>query len=107
MKQYEVYFKARSGKFIEVSVNYNGRVDEQVGSPLLNSSSKNYNGPVEIKEIESTLMGRELNKITDWEEVLPPFLFADGERQVPTSPGRVMNELFGLGNYEPSAYVRE
>jgi lipoate-protein ligase A len=66
----------------------------------------NYSGPVKMQQLKSLLINRELHKINDWEEVLPPFSNTDGEPDVDASPGKIMNRLFGVGNYEPSVYVR-
>jgi lipoate-protein ligase A len=108
-RQCKIEFTAKHGKFTAVSVDYNDRTvsSEQIELPLLNKLSFNYNGLVEREKIESNLMSRDLHKITDWEQLLPPFLFTDTDRNVAASPGRTMNQLFGMGNYEPSAYVRE
>jgi hypothetical protein len=108
-RQCKIEFTAKHGKFTAVSVDYNDRTvsSEQIELPLLNKLSFNYNGLVESEKIESNLMSRDLHKITDWEQLLPPFLFTDTDRNVAASPGRTMNQLFGMGNYKPSAYVRE
>jgi lipoate-protein ligase A len=58
-----------------------------------------------MEQLKSPLTNRELHKINDWEEVLPPFSGTDGEPEVDASPGKTMNRLFGVGNYEPSVYV--
>ncbi len=106
MRQCKVEFTAKYGKFTEVSVDYNRHVDEQVKPPLLNVLSYNYKGPVNEEGIKSALLSKELHKIADWEEVLPPFLSTYTEQDVPTSPGKALNQLFGVGNYESLAYIR-
>jgi hypothetical protein len=108
-RQCKIEFTVKHGKFTEVSIDYNDRTasSEQIELPLLNKLSFHYNGLVEREKIESNLMSRELHKIIDWEQLLPPFLLTDSDRNVAVSPGRTMNQLFGMGNYEPSAYVRE
>jgi hypothetical protein len=81
-----VEFTAKHGKFTEVSVDYNDR-------------------QANTTQIESYLMSRKLHTITDWENLLPPFLFTDRDNIVTVSPGRAMNKLFGTASYEPSAYA--
>jgi hypothetical protein len=87
-RQCKIEFRAKHGKLTAVSVDYNDRT-------------------VSSEQIRSNLMCRDLHKITDWEQLLPPFHFTDTDPNVAASPGRTMNQLFGMGNYEPSAYVRE
>ena len=60
---------------------------------------------VDGEELRSSFLNRELHKITDWENVLPPFIVNDGERRVTLSPGRELNRLFGSGSYEPTNYI--
>jgi hypothetical protein len=93
MYQFKAEFTAKHGKITELSVDYNGVEDENL--------------------LKSSLLNREIHKVTDWEEVFPSFLdgshrvdVADERRKVLT-PGRGMNELFGAGNYKPSEYVKE
>jgi len=87
----------------EVSVDYNSPVNEHTLSPV---QKNNHNRSIEMDEVNSALLDRDLHKINDWEELLPPFLGPDGERDVDGSPGTAMNQLFGVGNYKPSVYLR-
>ena len=87
----------------EVSVDYYGRVNQHIKSPVQN---KDNDGPVGMEQVIHTLLNRDLHKIIDWEEVLPTFSASDRELDIDASPGKTMNQLFGVGNYEPSAYLR-
>jgi lipoate---protein ligase len=80
-------FTAKHGKITDVSIDYNGQLDR---------------GP-----IESSLLNKDLHQITNWEDFLPPSMIEDGNREVPLGPGRVLNELFGVGSYPPSTYVKD
>jgi lipoate-protein ligase A len=94
MYQFKAEFTAKHGKITELSVDYNSVKDENL--------------------LKSSLLNREIHKVTDWEEVFPSSLdrpprvdVEDQGGEKVLTPGRGMNELFGAGNYFPSEYLRE
>jgi lipoate-protein ligase A len=88
MCQFKAEFTAKHGKIAEVSIDYGGQ-------------------GVDRHDLHSSLLSRELHKVTDWDDVLPPFVDNDGKRHVTLGPGTALNQLFGGGSYDPSLYIRE
>jgi lipoate-protein ligase A len=91
MYKFKAEFTAKHGKITELSIDYNGQVEDE-----------NF--------LKSSLLNRELHRVVDWEDIFPrPAEASGGKEQLEAlhSPGRGMNELFGAGNYKPSEYIRE